>query len=80
MSLLDRLKIIEERAGQSNICPVKRLLDGLDVDTADILRRLIEGRTSIRRIHQELQNDGHRIARETLSAHRNGWCACKEKA
>lgn len=78
MSLLDRLKELENTR-PVNICPVDKLLRSLDKDTADILVRLLEGRTSTRSIHIELRNSGYKIARESISTHRNGWCPCKEK-
>jgi hypothetical protein len=78
MSLLDRLQAIEERVGKPNICPVKRVLDSMDAETAELLKRLLDGRASIRQIHLELKGAGFKIARESLTAHRNAWCACKE--
>lgn len=79
MSLLDRLKELENTR-PVNICPVDKLLRTLDNDTAQILVRLLEGRTSTRSIHIELRNSGYKIARESISTHRNGWCPCKEKS
>lgn len=78
MSLHDRLQAIEERVGKPNVCPVKRILDSMDNETAELLKRLLAGRASIRQIHLELRGDGYSIARESLTAHRSGWCACKE--
>lgn len=58
-------------------CPVRLLIDQLDSDTGKLLERLLtEGRKSVRSIHSELTNTGIRIARESLSNHRNGWCRC----
>lgn len=82
MSLLDRLREIENEK-PVNICPVKRLLDQLDAETAGVLLRLLDSRTPTRLIHRELKADGYKIARETISTHRSGWCACsanKEQA
>jgi hypothetical protein len=58
-------------------CPVRLLINQLDSETGELLERLLaEGRKSVRSIHSELTQSGIRIARESLSNHRNGWCRC----
>jgi hypothetical protein len=78
MSLLDRLKELENTR-PVNVCPVDKLLRSLDDDTKEILVRLLGGRTSTRSIHIELRNSEYKIARESITNHRNNWCPCKEK-
>jgi len=75
-TLKDRLAALDGPPTQRP-CPVRVLTDQLDADTGDLLERLLaEGRKSVRSIHSELTNSGIRIARESLSNHRNGWCRC----
>jgi hypothetical protein len=75
-TLKDRLAALDGPP-QQRPCPVRLLLDQLDPETAELLERLLaEGRKSVRSIHSELTQSGVRIARESLSNHRNGWCRC----
>lgn len=75
-NLKDRLAALDTPP-QQRACPVQVLLYQLDSDTSELLERLLsEGRKSVRSIHSELVHSGIRIARESLSNHRNGWCRC----
>lgn len=58
-------------------CPVSRLMDTLPQNDAEALETALNGRLSIREIHTALQQEGFRIARESLSHHRNGYCLCR---
>lgn len=75
-TLKDRLAALDGPP-QQRPCPVRVLLDQLDLETSELLERLLtENRKSVRSIHSELASSGIRIARESLSNHRNGWCRC----
>lgn len=77
-TLASRLKQIQEGSTLAP-CPVRMLLNKLDEETSTILTDLLNSKTiSIREIHRELQKAGYRVARETLSEHRNKACRCKE--
>lgn len=73
--LADRLSKIS--SGPIKPCPVGKLLQEFDKDTADALQKALEGRVATRIIHMELVNSGIKIGRDTVAAHRNGWCRCK---
>lgn len=64
-------------AQQNQPCPVTKLLSSLDEETSEVLKRVMDGKASTREIHSELASAGHRIGRDTLAAHRNGWCRCQ---
>lgn len=73
--LSDRLKNLADKP--SGPCPVGRLLQKMDPETAEALQKALEGRAATRVIHSELTNAGIHIGRDTVAAHRNGWCRCK---
>jgi len=52
-------------------------MDTLPQNDAEALETALNGRLSIREIHTALQQEGFRIARESLSHHRNGYCLCR---
>lgn len=57
-------------------CPVGKLLSEMDEDTRTAMESALQSRAATRAIHNELISSGIRIGRDTLSAHRNGWCRC----
>jgi hypothetical protein len=67
-------------AEQNQPCPVTKLLNSLDSETAEVLKRVMDGRASTREIHSEITAGGYRIGRDTIAAHRNGWCRCQGEA
>lgn len=73
--LSDRLKNLADKP--TGPCPVGRLLDSMDKETAEALEKALAGRAATRVIHSELINAGIHIGRDTVAAHRNGWCRCK---
>jgi hypothetical protein len=73
--LSERLSSISK--GATTPCPVGKLLTEFDVDTANALQKALDGRAPTRVIHTELSNAGIKIGRDTIAAHRNGWCRCK---
>jgi hypothetical protein len=73
--LSERLKHLAEKP--SGPCPVGKLLEKMDAETAEALRQALDGRAATRVIHSELTNAGIHIGRDTIAAHRNGWCRCK---
>jgi hypothetical protein len=73
--LADRLSKISN--GPVTPCPVGKLLAEFDKETSEALQKALEGRVATRIIHMELTNSGIKIGRDTVAAHRNGWCRCK---
>ena len=73
--LSERLSSISK--GVTTPCPVGRLLTEFDTDTANALQKALDGRAPTRVIHTELSSAGIKIGRDTIAAHRNGWCRCK---
>lgn len=73
--LTDRLKGLS--TGAVSPCPVGKLLTEFDNETADAFQKALDGRVATRVIHTELTSAGIRIGRDTIAAHRNGWCRCK---
>ena len=73
--LSERLKNIANKP--KGPCPVGKLLIEMDKETADALEKALNGRAATRVIHSELTNAGIQIGRDTVAAHRNGWCRCK---
>jgi len=76
--LADRLSKIS--SGPSTPCPVGKLLSEFDTQTSEALQKALDGRVATRVIHMELVNSGIKIGRDTVAAHRNGWCRCKAVA
>jgi hypothetical protein len=77
-NLKDKLQSLQT-VPEAKPCPVGKLMETLDAETAEVLDRLLkESRTSLRAIHDSLHDEDIKIARESLSAHRNGWCRCKK--
>jgi hypothetical protein len=76
VSLIERLQALEVGESGERPCPVAKLLDGLDDETAEVLRRLLANQQrSTRAIHTQLHAAGVRIGRDTLSACRRAcWC------
>lgn len=75
--LKDRLVALEKKTNVRP-CPFAELIELIDSDTAELLEKLVDNtKIPIRSIHEELQKEGYRIARETISNHRKGWCRCK---
>lgn len=72
--LADRLKSVGKFAVAP--CPVGKLLSEMDEDTRIAMQSALDSRAATRAIHNELISSGIRIGRDTLSAHRNGWCRC----
>lgn len=75
MSLIDRLKTLES-AEPLNTCPMARVFSELDEETATLLKKILESKTSTKLIHQELHKEGVKIARDSISIHRKGQCRC----
>lgn len=74
---MERLRALEPDP-QAGPCPVGKLLDRLDGETREILERLLaNAKRSTRDIHAALQGAGEKVARESVSAHRNGYCRCR---
>lgn len=74
--LWENLKKLESNP-EPTPCPVGKLLDRLDPETGATLERILANpRRSTRDIHAALQSAGERIARESVSAHRSGYCRC----
>lgn len=73
--LANRLARLDE--SQNQPCPVTKLLDSLDAETSEVLSRVLNGKASTREIHSELTTAGYKIGRDTIAAHRNGWCRCQ---
>jgi hypothetical protein len=73
--LAERLNRLQ--AQQNQPCPVTKLFNSLDKETSDVLKRVMDGKASTREIHSELTAAGYRIGRDTIAAHRNGWCRCQ---
>lgn len=74
--LLQRLKLLNP---SSNIrpCPVQTLLNKLDTETSELLNDLLSNpKVSARSIHRTLQESGYRLARESVSEHKNNLCRC----
>lgn len=63
--------------GSIRPCPVGKLLNDFDKETSEALQKALDGRVATRVIHTELTNAGIKIGRDTIAAHRNGWCRCK---
>lgn len=72
--LADKLKSVGNFAATP--CPVGKLLSDMDDDTRAAMQSALDSRAATRAIHNELISSGIRIGRDTLSAHRNGWCRC----
>lgn len=75
MSLIDRLQTLQN-AEPSNTCPIARVFTELDEETVILLKKVLESKTSTKRIHQELQNEGVKIARDSIANHRKNNCRC----
>lgn len=76
-NLKNRLEALNDRPSVEP-CPFSALLQSCDAETAEILEKLVDNhQISTRAIHKELQAEGIKIARETISYHRKGWCRCK---
>lgn len=76
--LSERLKSLN--GGAATPCPVGKLLNDMDKETAEALRSALLSRVATRVIHAELVNAGIKIGRDTVASHRNGWCRCKAVA
>jgi hypothetical protein len=76
--LSERLSSIS--TGATSPCPVGKLMTEFDKETAGALEKALNGRAPTRVIHTELTNAGIKIGRDTIAAHRNGWCRCKAVA
>ena len=72
--LSERLQKISN--GEVALCPMGRLINELDADTALALQTVLNGRAATRTIHNELVVAGIKIGRDSVSNHRNGWCRC----
>lgn len=79
MDTLDEvLDLLEaEAAGVVRPCPVAALLAGLPTETANRLARVLDGKQSTRKIHAQLSAAGIKVGRDSLSAHRSGYCRCQ---
>lgn len=73
--LSERLSNIQK---PTQICQVERLKGELPPEDATALDEALEGRLSIRLIHQAIRDEGYRISRENLANHRMGRCLCGE--
>jgi len=76
MSLNDRLEKLESSEASAG-CPVSRIIAELDEVTAETFTRVLNSKVSTITIHRELRNEGFKIARDSLSNHRNGHCRCR---
>lgn len=75
--LKSRLTALNEKP-EVKPCPFAALMATFDNDTAEVLQKLVDNpKIAIRAIHEELQTEGIKIARESISNHRKGWCRCK---
>ena len=70
-------RLIRLDAQQNQPCSFAKLLDSLDAETKEVLKRVMDGKASTREIHTEIASTGYRIGRDTIAAHRNGWCRCQ---
>ena len=83
MRLTDRFQVLLAQENKSR-CPVGKIICRLRIEepeAAQLLERVLNTPTvSIRAIKTELDQNGDRIARESISAHRNGRCDCEEES
>ena len=75
--LSEALKKLESNK-TSDPCPVGKLLNEIDEDARNILKRVLESSVSTRSIHNELSKAGYKTARDTIENHRKKWCRCRE--
>jgi hypothetical protein len=76
--LAEKLKSL--KGASRDKCPMGRLADTLDEETRGALFHVLNSRVATRVIHSELVRAGYKIGRDTIGAHRNGWCCCKKEA
>lgn len=78
-SLQKRLEALESKHSGPRSCSLGRAMNEMDEETVSILNRLLRNsKISTRSISIELQNDGYKIDRSTVSHHRNGHCVCDQ--
>jgi hypothetical protein len=75
MALKDRLGSLEATSPIRR-CSFAEFIMTLDADDAAALTNILSSRVPTRKIHTELQEEGYRIGRDSISNHRNGWCRC----
>ena len=75
MALKDRLSSLEV-ASPIRPCSFAEFISTLDADDAAALTNILSSRVTTRKIHTELQEEGYRVGRDSISNHRNGWCRC----
>jgi hypothetical protein len=78
-TLEERLSVLEQEVPEKRPCPMGAFLSTLPDSTRVKLVNILTTKISNRRIHSELQASGIRIARESLAAHRNGYCRCPKE-
>lgn len=76
--LAEKLKSINNATRDK--CSMGRLAESLDEETRNALFQVLDSRAATRVIHSELIQAGYKIGRDTIGAHRNGWCCCKKEA
>ena len=76
MTLKDRLAGATLPSKGARPCPMALLIAQLDPTDGEALQSALDSRLTTRVIHTELQAEGYRIGRDTVSNHRNGWCRC----
>jgi len=75
MALKDRLTSLDVKS-PSRPCSFAEFISSLDPEDAQAVRDILLTRVPTRKIHTELQEEGYRIGRDSITNHRNGWCRC----
>ena len=58
------------------VCPVLRILDGLDADDRNALESSLDSQASTRGIHKALSEHNIQISRDSITLHREKRCRC----
>lgn len=73
------LRALEEQANAKVFCSLARKVSDLDDDTKETVLRLAKDkRISLRKLSDALGKHGIRVAKDTISAHRQESCRCYE--
>jgi hypothetical protein len=79
MGLADKLHEVTASSHQKQAgCKMAQLMAGFCAEDFEALQSAFASPASTRSIHQVLLSEGHVIDRATVTAHRKGFCRCKE--